>query len=136
MRNNEKWSKKREALFQARLRGKSFKAIGKVYRVTPQRMQQIFKRLNIDVPSFLRRHTALVKELYDSGATSEEIAPLMGCTPKTVLNVLIEEGVQPRGAGQRHVGMKKEAKEFLKSFGSTYLGVLPKYRGPSRKRLK
>lgn len=128
MRGNEKWSKKREALFQARLRGKSFKDIAKPYGLTPQRMQQIFKRLKIDVPSFLRRHTALAKELYDRGVTSEEIAPLMDCTPKTVLNVLIEEGVQPRSGGKRRADVKKKAKKFLKPFGSTYLGALPIYK--------
>ena len=136
MRGNEKWNRRREVLVQAKLHDESYKAIGKAYGVTPQRMQQIFKRLKIDVPSFLRRHIALVKELYDSGVTSEEIATLMGCTPKSVLNVLIEEGVQPRKAGHRRTDVKKEAKKFLKAFGGTFLGALPKYQYPSRKNRK
>ena len=42
MRGNEKWNRRREVLVQAKLHGESYKAIGKAYGVTPQRMQQIF----------------------------------------------------------------------------------------------
>ena len=86
--------------------GKSYLEIAKNYGVTRQRVQQVYKRLNINIPSIARRNAALIEKLYTLGATSAAIASRMKCTPMTVLNILHQRGVKTRRRGRKEQNKK------------------------------